>query len=158
MNSSCIISVHVVLAQEWNYTQTVENGTTVTIVCNLAATLPGWTGPPTTDSVVKLHYNYQNSTTFNPALGQEKLSRLGWAANNRDLTLSPVTRDDAGTYQCYNKTQRWNVSLLVRGMLHDCDRGNRMTSMTWQCACRSFVHRLILKVFYNDLKVLDNRR
>ena len=100
----------------WNHTQNVENGTTVTIVCNLAATLPEWRGSP-----VEAHgtvYNYQNDTKFNPALGQEKLSRLRWAANNRDLTLSPVTRDDAGTYQCLYITQSWKVSLVVRGMFY----------------------------------------
>jgi len=146
MDSTFIVLVPVVLAQVWNYTQNVENGTTVTIVCNISATFPQWKGPPIGSTGTLTTYSYQGSAKINPTLGQEKLSRLGWA-NNRDLTLSPVTRDDAGTYGCYNNIQSWAVSLVVRGMLHDCDQGNRMTSMTCQCACRSFVYRLILTGF-----------
>ena len=99
----------------WNYTQNVENGTTVTIVCNMTATLPQWMGPPENDAQSTV-YNYQNSSTFNHAIGQKKLSRLNWAANNRDLKLSPVTRNDEGTYECYQNSQNWAVNLVVRGM------------------------------------------
>jgi len=118
MDSTFIVLVPVVLAQVWNYTHNVENGTTATIVCGMAGvTLPMWTGPAIMDTVgILTQYNYANSTAFNPALGQEKLSRLSWAANNRDLTLSPVTRHDAGTYQCFYNNQIWKISLVVRGM------------------------------------------
>lgn len=96
-----------------HYTLTVENDDPVTIVCNLAAFLPQWTGPPFTSTGTPLTYN--NAYTFNPNL--EKVSRLSWAANHRDLTLNPVTRDDAGTYQCYYcpGAQTWTVNFLVRG-------------------------------------------
>jgi len=115
MNSTCNVSVRVILAQGWNYTQTVENGTTVTIWCNMGVTFPEWRGPPVATQGTSTVYNYQYMSIFNH-FGNEKLSRLSWAANNRDLRLSPVTKDDEGTYQCCYRFQIWMVNLLVRGM------------------------------------------
>ena len=117
MDTTCFVSVHIVWAQEGDFTQTVENGTNVMIVCDIAVTLPMWKGPPIGSTGRLTQYNYQSSATFNPNLGREMLSRLSWAANNRDLSLSPVTRDDEGTYQCYHGGQSWTVHLVVRGTL-----------------------------------------
>jgi len=115
MYSRCIVSAHIVLIETVNYTQNVENGTDVTIVCNMGVTLPAWTGPP--DSMAYTMYNY---TSFNPAIGTDKMNRLSWAANNRDLILYPITMDDAGTYQCQSNFQTWVINLTVRGMFRVC--------------------------------------
>lgn len=112
MYSRCIVAVHVILAQLWIYSQTVENGSIVTLKCLLSGSLPEWKGPPNAMS-----YSYLNDTIFNPDLGQEKLRRLHWAFNKRDLNVFPVTRDDQGSYQCFNGGDIWWVNLHVRGML-----------------------------------------
>jgi len=112
------VSVFVVeIVDASNITAFLTNGTAATLECSINNEViigyPAWYGPPiTNDSRLK----YSSSTgAFNPALG-EKLNRLSWASNKRDLQLNPVTRIDEGEYECAANVN--NVLKLVRILVH----------------------------------------
>ena len=104
-----------VSTEQWNATLSVDLGTELTIVCGLSANFPSWRGPPLFDYKYISYYNYEGSAVFNSDLGQEKLSRMSWATNNRDLRLSPVTLDEMGVYVCSYNVHYWSVKVELRG-------------------------------------------
>ena len=93
----------------------VESNTTTVIECGINAHYPQWSGPPVQSSGTNTLYNYETSSKFNPNLDQNKLSRMSWADNQRDLTFSPVTRDEDGVYECFSNLS-WKVQINVRGI------------------------------------------
>ena len=111
----CCVAAICVSAEQWNTILSVDLGTEATIVCGFSALYPAWKGPPLNEYNLNLEYNFGGSATFNFYLGWEKLSRMSWATNNRDLRLSPVVLDDIGVYECGNNVQRWSVKVELRG-------------------------------------------
>ena len=92
----------------------MEKGTTAVIKCNLIPmhSYPEWRGQPRINGVLRL-YNIEGESTFFTSL--ENYARLSWAANNKDLVLNDVVREDEGMYQCYSYGIRWTVLLNIRG-------------------------------------------
>jgi len=93
----------------------VESNTTTVIECGINVLYPQWSGPPVQSFGLPTLYNYETSSKFNPNLDQDKLSRMSWAENQRDLTFSPVTRDEDGVYECFSNLS-WKVQINVRGI------------------------------------------
>lgn len=90
--------------------QTTVVNETVTVVCQITSTFPGWIGPPNSTT-----YNYESNPNFNPGLGS-KLERLKWATNNQDLVLGHAQLSDAGRYECSVTGQGTMEAVLeVRG-------------------------------------------
>jgi len=91
----------------------VESITETVLVCGISGQYqyPAWSGPPVRGDGYLTTYN--GGATFNPYL--DKVSRLRWADNLRDLKLSNVTRGDEGTYQCVYNMASWSLKLNVRG-------------------------------------------
>ena len=111
---------------------TVENNTTAVLVCKVNSQYPSWSGPPLSAHGSLTTYNYLDSPTFNPALGQDRLQRMSLADNNRDLVLNPVTRADEGNYECFHDRVIFVFKLNVRGICMLC-----------MCLCSSFLPCLI---------------
>jgi len=114
---ACAVSVnlHSIAGLSVNLTQSVESNSTAVIVCNINVEYPSWSGPSlsTHDWTT---YNYNNHPDFNPFLSQDKLQRMSWADNKRDLVLNPVTREDDGDYYCSYAGMMWFVKFDVRGI------------------------------------------
>jgi len=100
-----------------NFTQTVESNTMVVIVCNIDVEFPSWSGPPLSAQGSLTRYNFHDYSDFLQNLDKDKLQRMSWANNNRDLVFNPVTRNDDGEYYCNNIAQHWRVELFVRCIL-----------------------------------------
>ena len=100
-----------------NFTQTVESNTTVVIVCNIDVELPSWSGPPLSAHGFLTRYNFHDYPDFLQNLDTDKLQRMSWANNNRDLVFNFVTRKEEGEYYCNNIGLHWRVKLNVRGIL-----------------------------------------
>ena len=94
---SFVVPVAVVWGQVVGETYNVENGTTALIMCNIATRYPKWSGPPSTNGVLRL-YNFEGLSTFFTSL--VNYDRLSWGSNYKDLVLSDVVRADEGRYQC----------------------------------------------------------
>ena len=110
-------SLHCAAGLTANYTQNVESNTTVVLVCAFDVDYSMWRGPPLYAVGSLTTYNYPNSSKLNPNIGPDKLQRMGWADNKRDLVLYPVTRADDGNYECFDyELRRWAVLLTVRGI------------------------------------------
>jgi len=110
------VSLRYTAALTINYTQTVEFNTTVVLVCTFDVEYPSWSGPPIDAHGYPTLYNYGGSSNFNPYLDQDKLQRMSWANNKRDLVLNPVSRADEGDYKCDITGSYWKVKLYVRGI------------------------------------------
>jgi len=115
---ACALSVnlHCVAGLSVNFTQSVESNTTAVIVCNINVEYPSWSGPPLNAHGWVTSYSDSGFSYFNPYLSQDKLQRMSWADNKKDLVLNPVTREDEGNYECYYAGMRWVITLNVRGI------------------------------------------
>jgi len=132
----CFVFVAAVFVstEEWNMTLSANLGTEATIMCMLLSDfLPAWRGPPLSGNVSSI-YTYEGRAEFNPDLGQEKMSRMSWATNNRDLRLKSVTFDDTGIYECALRGSSWKVKLEVRGRLWFTKYSNEHTPVCFRDA------------------------
>ncbi|XP_052803252.1 uncharacterized protein LOC128233562 isoform X2 [Mya arenaria] len=78
----------------------VYEGDPAVLVCTIASdAYPSWNGPPHISGRSTL-YNYEASQHFNPALIDNKLLRMKWAENKRDLNFTSVLQEDEGNYSC----------------------------------------------------------
>ena len=111
------VSVTIVRGQTVNQTLNVEINTAAVIPCSIAKyDYPGWSGQPPTTNGGFTPYNWDRSSSFFTSLTNQ--ARLSWAANNRELVLSNVIRQDEGTYQCVvNGGGAWTVQLNVFGIV-----------------------------------------
>jgi len=111
------VSVSVVLGQTVNKTVNVEINTEAVLPCSTATyDYPWWFGQPITAGGGLTPYNFDRGFSFFTSLTNH--ARLSWAANNRDLVLSNVLREDAGRYQCaVNGVGTWTVQLNIIGIV-----------------------------------------
>ena len=95
-------------------TITVENGTQAVIHCPIAEKeYPAWLGPL---NGTQWLFNYLFSSQWRPDIGMDKISRLSWSENQRNLVINPATFTDSGRYTCYNHYGKSLDALLsVRG-------------------------------------------
>ena len=112
------VSLQYAAAFPANYTQTVENNTSVVVVCKFDVEYPSWSGPPISPLGSYPLYNYGRNPNFFPNLDPDKLQRMSWANNKRDLVLNPVSRADEGDYTCAIPSSFWILKLNVRGILY----------------------------------------
>jgi len=91
----------------------------VVVVCAFDVEYPSWSGPPpmSPGGLYPL-YNYGRNPNFFPNLDPDKLQRMSWANNKRDLVLNPVSRADEGDYTCDIPGSFWILKLNVRGILY----------------------------------------
>jgi len=103
-----------------NQTISVESMTDTVLVCIIPGfyQYPAWQGPPMDSDGFLTTYNNVQYPNFNPAIGQDRLSRLNWTDNHRDLKLSPVTRADEGDYACSYDGRTSRINLVVRSRQH----------------------------------------
>jgi len=132
------LSLHCAAGLTVNYTQNVEGNATVVLVCAFQFEYPLWMGPPLSATGSLTTYNHHGKSNFNPNLDEDKLQRMSWADNKRDLVFNPVARSDEGEYLCYNSQMTWVVELIVRGICID---------------QHSFIYLFIFLVFIIHLKV-----
>jgi len=95
----------------------VEINNEAVIPCRTATyDYPEWSGQPITAGGGLTQYNWDRSSLFFSSLANR--ARLSWAANNRDLVLSNVLREDAGRYQCTpTGVGTWTVQLNIIGIV-----------------------------------------
>ena len=107
---SWLVSFTVVLGQTVNMTVSAEINTEAVIPCSIATyDYPGWS---VTAGDLLTQYNWDRDSSF-----ITNNTRLSWAANNRNLLLSNVVREDAGKYHCVvNGAGQWTVQLNITGI------------------------------------------